>query len=184
MFTSLSDPTHQAEAGSVVVSDRELSLEEVALLDAVSETQQPEGAMGAAGTQAGPGPLPIPIPIPFPLPMRAVSGRYRGTSGSFQLELRVDVDRVNPMKKVSGDFYQVSGATTTYFGSFVVNSPTITVAPTTVDYSRPGAVHILRGSASGEHYYSPPEYPATASGGDAGFQDNGRRYGRHVRLHI
>src|SRR5437868_6012175 len=34
----------------------------------------------------------IPI-IPFPLAKKAVSGRYRGTLGSFQIELRVDVDR-------------------------------------------------------------------------------------------
>lgn len=64
--------------------------------------------------------------------MRPVSGRYRGTAGTFQLELRVDVDRTRPMKRVSGDFYQTTGGTTTYVGSFVVNTPTVTVTATQV----------------------------------------------------
>ncbi|HMZ56379.1 MAG TPA: hypothetical protein PLT48_16115 [Nitrospira sp.] len=70
-------------------------------------------------------------PVPIPL-NRAVSGRYRGTLGSFQLELRVDVDRTRPMNRASGDLYQVSGGTTTYYGSFVLNSPVVTVTATTV----------------------------------------------------
>ena len=59
---------------------------------------------------------------------RPVSGRYRGRLGSFELELRVDVDRFRPQKRVSGDFFQIVGATKTYFGSFVVHAPVITVA--------------------------------------------------------
>jgi hypothetical protein len=57
---------------------------------------------------------------------RGVSGLYRGTRGDFQLELRVDVDGRRPMNRVSGDLFRVSGATTNYYGSFVVNSPTVT----------------------------------------------------------
>ncbi|CAN5886974.1 hypothetical protein BH11PSE12_BH11PSE12_28300 [soil metagenome] len=72
------------------------------------------------------------IPIPFPIARRAVSGRYRGTLGAFQLELRVDVDRTRPMNRISADFYQISGGTTSYFGSLVVNSPTIKVTATQV----------------------------------------------------
>lgn len=64
--------------------------------------------------------------------MRCISGRYRGTLGAFQLELRVDVDGTRPMNRVSGDFYRVSGGTTTYYGSFVVSSPTVTVTATAV----------------------------------------------------
>jgi hypothetical protein len=74
-----------------------------------------------AETEAAAGPV---IPIPF----RMVSGRYVGTSGSFRVELRVDIDRAHSMHKVSGDFFTVSGATVTYFGSFVVNAPVITIA--------------------------------------------------------
>jgi len=79
-------------------------------------------------------PLPIPkIPFP-PLPVirKAVSGCYSGRLGAFQVELRVDVDRNRPMRRVSGDFYQTVGKTTTYFGSFVVDSPTVTVSPTRI----------------------------------------------------
>lgn len=56
---------------------------------------------------------------------RTVSGLYRGESGAVRLDLRVDVDGGRPLSCVSGDLYDVSGATVTYFGSFVVTSPTI-----------------------------------------------------------
>lgn len=70
---------------------------------------------------------------PFPLPIRkAVSGCYAGALGTFRVELRVDVDRTRPMKRVSGDFYQTVGGTTTYFGSFTVDSPAVTVTSTRI----------------------------------------------------
>jgi hypothetical protein len=65
------------------------------------------------------------IPTPIPL-YQNVSGRYRGTSGAWQVELRVDVDRIHPLQKLSADFYTVSGTTVTYFGSFIVDTPTVT----------------------------------------------------------
>ena len=95
----------------------------------------PTGAQGiAADLSPQPGlPLPrqpLPIPkIPFPpLPIirKAVSGCYSGMLGSFQIELRVDVDRNRPMRRISGDFYQSVGNTRSYFGSFVVDSPAVT----------------------------------------------------------
>jgi len=61
---------------------------------------------------------------------RPVYGRYRGVRGSFQLEVRVDVDGARPLKRFSADFFQVSGGTTTYYGSFQVNAPTITKTAT------------------------------------------------------
>lgn len=67
-----------------------------------------------------------------PVVKRAVSGRYRGTLSGFQLELRVDVDRARTVSRLSGDFYQVSGGTTKYFGSFVVATPTISVTATEI----------------------------------------------------
>jgi hypothetical protein len=73
----------------------------------------------------------VPLP-PIALAKRRVHGRYRSAGSGFQLELRVDVDGVRPTKRVSGDFFQTSGATTTYFGSFIVNAPTISVTPTQV----------------------------------------------------
>jgi len=75
---------------------------------------------------------PIPFGTPNPMAKQPVSGRYRGTLASFQLELRVDVDRTRPMKRLSGDFFQISGSTTTYLGSFIVDPPTITVTDSQV----------------------------------------------------
>ncbi len=85
-----------------------------------------ESPIGEDATGAGPSARPIPGPIP--LPKRPVSGRYRGSSGAFQVELRVDVDRTRPMNRVSADFFQISGGTTTYSGSFIVNSPVVTAS--------------------------------------------------------
>lgn len=70
---------------------------------------------------------PLPLPLPF---FQNVSGRYRGLSGAFQLELRVDVDRVHALRKLSGDFYTVSGGTLTYFGSFIVDAPAVSLTST------------------------------------------------------
>jgi hypothetical protein len=89
---------------------------------------------GAGETEAllqrelAPPPLPQPLP-PIPLPLRNVSGSYAGTSGSFELDLRVDVDGSRPMHKVSGDFVQIMGSTRTYFGSFIVDNPIVTTSP-------------------------------------------------------
>lgn len=63
---------------------------------------------------------------------RTVSGRYFRRTGTFPLEVRVDVDGRRPLKRLSGDFYQVSGRTTKYLGSFIVNSPRITWTATRV----------------------------------------------------
>ena len=68
----------------------------------------------------------------IPLPLRTVSGRYRGSSAGFQVELRVDVDGRHPLAKLSGDFFSVSGATVTYFGSFIVDTPAVSTTPTTI----------------------------------------------------
>ncbi|MER6425357.1 hypothetical protein [Streptomyces sp. NPDC001137] len=56
-----------------------------------------------------------------------VSGRFRSTGGGTQLELRVDVDGPRPLMRISGDFFQTSGATTHYVGSFVVETLTAAV---------------------------------------------------------
>ncbi|MER6995096.1 hypothetical protein [Streptomyces sp. NPDC000410] len=57
---------------------------------------------------------------------RLVRGRYRSAGAEHQLELRVDVDGFRPTMRVSGDFFQTTGATTSYVGSFVVEAPTVT----------------------------------------------------------
>lgn len=101
-------------------TDQELSVDDLARTsDDPSTADQPAPGPAATAPAAAP---------PVLLPKRPVSGRYRGRLGSFELELRVDVDRFRPQKRVSGDFFQTVGATKTYFGSFVVNAPVITVA--------------------------------------------------------
>ncbi len=64
--------------------------------------------------------------------IRNVSGRYTNCPRPWKLELRVDVDGYRPTKMVSGDFYYVSGATTSYFGSFKVEAPSISVSSSQV----------------------------------------------------
>ena len=123
------DPT--AEALSVSIGElTEMSVEDVASQDYLEVADTIEPTSQGIAVAASPN-LPI-APIPIPIPKRPVSGRYRGTLGGFQLELRVDVDRVRPQKKVSGDFFSVSGGTVTYFGSFIVHNPVITITATQV----------------------------------------------------
>lgn len=126
------EPTSPETVNSMM-GEQELSVEEVTemqMADAASAEATTEENVGIA---QAPGPIPIPIPRPpFPLPKRRVSGRYRSGGSGFQLELRVDVDGTKPLKRVSGDFYSVTGATTTYFGSLIVNAPTVSVTATQV----------------------------------------------------
>jgi hypothetical protein len=137
------DPT-TAESNFLSTADRELSVEEVAEIQALDATMAETGFPGTSAvetrqeqstTEVGPQ-LPQPsIPktpnIPH-LPRRPASGRYRSGGMGFQLELRIDVDGKRPMMKVSGDIFQVSGATMAYFGSFIVEAPVLTVQPNLV----------------------------------------------------
>ncbi|WP_306391727.1 hypothetical protein [Telluria beijingensis] len=137
------DPTGVENAGEeALLEDRgQMSYEEISGLTngelGLHEPHDtaPTGALPEAPPIPHVPPAPIPkFPIPpIPLPIKkAVSGCYAGTLGAFQVDLRVDVDRSRPMKRVSGDFYQTVGKTTSYFGSFVVDSPTITVSSSKV----------------------------------------------------
>jgi hypothetical protein len=62
-----------------------------------------------------------------PRQQNTVSGLYvsKGGGGQFECHLRIDVDSRTPLRKVSGDFYQISGNTVTYFGSFIVDTITL-----------------------------------------------------------
>lgn len=84
-----------------------------------------------AGAVAAP-PSPTPVPLPIPIPLRPASGRYRSLPIGFQLELRVDIDRHRPLRRLSGDYYSVSGATISYFGSWTVDAVTVTTFPSAV----------------------------------------------------
>ena len=118
------------------IVERELSVEDVVEMEAyeatIAETKiEPTEAAAEAGEVAGAQVVHVVPPKLVPL-KRRVSGRYRNCRQYWELELRVDVDGYRPMKRFSGDFYQVSGATVSYFGSFVVHAPTLTVTSTHV----------------------------------------------------
>ena len=58
-----------------------------------------------------------------------VSGSYVALQSGWRLELRVDVDRPGALNMASFDFFQV-GSSTTYWGSFRMNSPSINYTST------------------------------------------------------
>lgn len=112
-----------------------------------------------------PQPIPRPPP-PIPILKRGVHGRYLGSAGIWRLELRVDVDGVRPMRRLSGDYFRVQGATVTYYGSWVVNAIAVTVTPTAVTISGtaattwPTAYNVVRVIIPRTSMFSPPA-PAT-----------------------
>lgn len=112
-MTMAYDPTYQE---STSVAFPELAMKGMAPPEEVEQGTDSDG-LAAAGVQ---------LDGRIALSERGVSGLYRGTRGDFQLELRVDVDGSRPMNRLSGDLFRVTGATTNYFGSFIVNSPTVT----------------------------------------------------------
>ena len=130
-MTAVSDPTAT-----------EITAAEVTMYDAEEEAARPangDAPVAAAeraptAALAPPPPFPTPFP-PIPLPFlrkRLVYGRYRSAGGGYELELRVDVGGSRPMNRFSADFFYVSGATQSYFGSFRVDAPTITTTATEI----------------------------------------------------
>lgn len=79
-----------------------------------------------------------PVLDPIVIAKKISSGRYVGSSGSFRLELRVDVDGKRPCNLVSGDFFSTSGGVTTYFGSF--KSGTVTASWTSSSVTITGII--------------------------------------------
>lgn len=146
------------ELGIAASLDREFSVEEIAQIDAletltvedfsevslealesqnIAEAEQAalenEVPDTTAEALAIPRPAPAPLPItPIPIIKHRVSGRYTNCPRPWKIELRVDVDGFRPMKKVSGDYYYVSGSTTSYYGSFILEAPSISVSSTQV----------------------------------------------------
>jgi len=147
---SQQDPTSM-DLTSSDFSFGEMSVEDIAAIAAIeagiSDPTHPIQGETAPIPSIPPLPIaPIPLPTPTPIAKRPVSGRYRGTLASFQLELRVDVDRTRPMKRLSGDFFQISGSTTTYLGSFIVDALTITVTDSQVVLKGLGSFTFATGS--------------------------------------
>ncbi|RMD58817.1 MAG: hypothetical protein D6828_02340 [Nitrospirae bacterium] len=135
---SIFDPNFP-ETSSIAVFTEELSVEDVAQLDVLEEVEEEsiEGAQeemeDTETTEARPvRPIPSkPIP-PVRLIKRMVSGSYESCPKPWRLDLRVDVDGYRPMRRVSGDYYHVSGRTVSYFGSFIINAPKIRVSSSQV----------------------------------------------------
>lgn len=123
------DPTAPATASVDRFSLSEVSVEQVA-------DTRPEGTGSAPGAGRRRGARTAsPARRLRPAAARSIwliSGRYRGQSGAWRIELRIDVDGVRPLKRVSGDFFQVSGATVSHYGSFLATSVTVAASPTSV----------------------------------------------------
>jgi hypothetical protein len=124
------DPSAPAP-GEATANEKEWTVEEIAAMTTAMEN---ETDADTAGTSASASESASQVAAKTGMaadhatpPKRPLSGLYKGAAGTFQLELRVDVDGKRPTRRVSGDLYRVAGSTTTYFGSFIVNSPTITV---------------------------------------------------------
>lgn len=138
---ALSDPTALADTEPSPIQERDRELVDGAPQAGNGFVEPPEAVepeMTAPELEEERGerfarpPISIPRIPPIVLRKRAVRGRYRSAAVGWQLELRVDVDGVRPLKRVSGDFLSISGGTTSYFGSFVVNAPTITTSASEV----------------------------------------------------
>ena len=71
------------------------------------------------------------IPAKPILLRRTVSGSYSGITGSFRLDLRADVDRAGTLNTASFDFFSL-GIITSYWGSFTLNTPSVTYTSTKV----------------------------------------------------
>jgi hypothetical protein len=149
-MSALADPTGVEPAAAEAI---EYGLEDE-LMEAVIHVgdgqvvAEPPEAEAAEFEVEAPAELEPPAALRLPplLKKRRVRGRYRSAGIGYQLELRVDVDGVRPMKRVSGDFFQVSGGTTKYFGSFVVSAPTIVTTATEVKIEGLGTFTWLAGA--------------------------------------
>jgi hypothetical protein len=127
-MSALSDPT-MVEAGAASTAGEQQPTAPEADVGASAGLAEPEAQAPPEPLDAEPAITLPPFPPLPPLPRRLVHGRYRSGGIGFELELRVDVGGVRPMNRVSGDFFQTSGGTTSYVGSFVVNAPTISITP-------------------------------------------------------
>ncbi|WP_333673112.1 hypothetical protein [Elioraea tepidiphila] len=130
-MTSANDPTAPAGASPGAFDLSEVPVEHVAAIAALSGTAGTGDADAAA--LRGPGSAPDAMQAArITVPMRIVSGSYRGRTGPWRLDLRVDVDGVRPLRQVSGDFFRVDGGTVSYTGSFAASNVNVSVTPETV----------------------------------------------------
>jgi hypothetical protein len=117
------------ESTANIDSQQTATVDEVASAEAIvaDEPSTSGDAAGLSGLE--------PALARRPVANKLVSGRYRSAGTGIQVELRVDVDGKRPTKRVSADYYSVSGATTSYFGSMRLDQASISVTPTLVTIS-------------------------------------------------
>jgi len=114
------------DATSIIATETEFSYISVQEPEVVLTPEQLNEPTEIAGLREADDTTAPEVTLAAAIVKNKVYGTYTSASGSFRLELRVDIDGPTPLKKVSGDFYSVSGATVTYFGSFVAHSVTVT----------------------------------------------------------
>ena len=131
-MATIYDPTYQ-ESPNIAFSELDMEPESLSGGPETTMSTPPSGQVAIEQQMSPVAPaVPLtPAPAVFWI-KRPVRGRYRNTGSGFQLELRVDVDGHRPMNRLSGDFFSTSGATTSYFGSFIVDAPTVTVTSSMV----------------------------------------------------
>ncbi len=121
---------HAHNGGSSALAEDEATAAVAAALAPHVEEPTELGDLDTAALD-GLGAMPLPI-APLPFVKRKVYGRYRSAGTPYQVELRVDVDGPSPTMRVSADYFSVSGATVSYFGSMRVDAPSVAVTPTHV----------------------------------------------------
>ena len=122
------------ERYSLVEKEREASEEAFKEFDISSLiTEEPTGGEEIATAQeleeeARVSPREAPAaPVRPQLRIRTVSGTYKCTKRSWDLDLRVDIDGNRPMRCVSADFFQTTGWTKRYFGSVIVHGVSVRI---------------------------------------------------------
>jgi hypothetical protein len=131
LATDVLVPEPSADEGHLADLEFERITSSVQALPSEAVEAIPDAELAAALVPQFPG-RPLPLPTPIPTLRRTTSGRYRGGNAGFQMELRVDVDGSRPLHKVSGDYFTVSGATTTFFGSWIIESPSVRITTANV----------------------------------------------------
>ena len=118
-------PLEHQNGGSAQATDEEAATAiSVALAPPVEEPTEVGDldavALDGLGAQALPASA-------LPFLKRKVYGRYRSSGTPYQIELRVDVDGPSPTMRISADYFALSGATVSYFGSMRVDAPAVTI---------------------------------------------------------
>ena len=120
---------HQNGGLASITEDEATAAVAAVLAPPVEEPTQLGDLEAAAIDGLGARQLPIP---PVPILKRKVYGRYRSSGTPYQVELRVDVDGPSPTMRISADYYAISGATVSYFGSMRVDAPAVSITATHV----------------------------------------------------